>query len=238
MIFDAISWPDFMASFKWRQGEHTLIVKPTGGGKTTLEGEILRKDRYFPATVVFVTKVYDKTINKQFPASDGWRRIEEWPPPRHVTKVLLWPRLLGKPIPEVIATQRRVFREALDRCFGELGWRIVFDEEHYMCETLGLREYVAMFHHQGRSSGFTVVDGIQRPKFVPVVSYSSATHAFIGHTTDADDLKRLSDLGSQYKQDIVREVQRLDFFEFLYVPARVPKGVPLRTTVDVRAKAA
>lgn len=239
MGFDTVAWPDFMRSFRWTQGEHACVIKPTGGGKTTLLGQALRAHaRHSPAQVVLVTKVYDKTFPKQFPASEGWRRIESWPPPRHVNKVLLWPRVNGKPIPEIIAIQRRVFRDALDRIFSEMGWTVIFDEEHYVCETLGLSAYVAMFHHQGRSSGLTCVDGIQRPKFVPVVTYSSATHAFIGHTTDADDLKRLSDLGSRYKRDIINEVQGLDFYEFLYVPARVPKGVPLRTTVDLKAKAA
>lgn len=233
MTFDVVSWDQFSRGFRWQQGEHTVIVKPTGGGKTTLLGAVLPAHRA-PAVVVFVTKVYDKTIRKQFPESEGWRRIEQWPPPRHVNRVLLWPRA-GKTIPETVAIQRRTFREAMDRIFHERGWTVVLDEEHYLCETLGLTSYVAMYHHQGRSSGLTCVDGIQRPKFVPVVTYSSATHAFIGQTTDNDDLKRLSDLGSKYKRDVMQVVPELDFFEFLYIPARVPKGVPVRTTVDLSA---
>lgn len=236
-MFDTVSWDAFIRSLRWKQGEHAAIIKPTGGGKTTLIGAVLPAHRS-PAIVVCVTKVYDKTFREQFPSRDGWYRCEEWPPPRHVNKVLLWPRLSGKTIPEIVAIQRRVFRTALDSIFTEMGWTVVFDEEHYLCSTLGLSEYVAMYHHQGRSSGLTCIDGIQRPKFVPVVTYSSATHAFIGQTTDADDLKRLADLGSRYRRDIIKEAQELDFYEFLYVPARVPKGVPVRTTVDIRSKAA
>jgi hypothetical protein len=236
MGFDTVSWGEFLQGFRWRQGEHSAIIKPTGGGKTTLLGATLPYHRA-PAVVVFVTKTYDRTFLNQFPASKGWKRIEEWPPPRHVNRVLLWPRP-GKSVPETLAIQRKVFRDALDRIFLERGWTCVFDEEHYMCEFLGLSSHIALFHHQGRSSGLTCVDGIQRPKFVPLISYSSATHAFIGQTTDRDDLKRLADLGSRYAKDIIATAPDLDFYEFLYVPARVPKGVPVRTTVDLSAVAA
>lgn len=236
MTFDTVSWSDFLRDFKWKQGEHAAIIKPTGGGKTTLLGAVLPYHRS-PACVILVTKVHDDTIRKQFPASEGWKRVEEWPPPRHVNRVLLWPRA-GRSIPETLAIQRKVFREALDSIFLERGWTVVFDEEHYMCADLGLAAYVAMFHHQGRSSGLTCVDGIQRPKFVPLITYSSATHAWIGSTTDEDDLKRIAALGGRYKRDVATVVQDLDFFEMLYLPVRVPKGVPLRTTVDLTAKAA
>lgn len=236
MAFDTVSWPQFLNEFRWKQGEHLSIIKPTGGGKTTLLGSALRYHRA-PAVVVFVTKTYDKTITKQFPPEYGWRRIEEWPPPRHVNHVLLWPRP-GKTIPETLAIQRRVFREAMDRIFLERGWTCVFDEEHYMCSDLGLAQYVAMFHHQGRSSGLTCVDGIQRPKFVPRITYSSATHAFIGQTTDRNDLRDLGDFGGKYARDLTATLPDLDYYEFLYVPARVPKGVPVRTTVDLKAVAA
>jgi len=237
VTFDTVAWGDFIHQLRWKQGEHAAVIKPTGGGKSTLIGAVLPAHPS-PAIVVFVTKVFDKTFQEQFPSREGWRRVEEWPPPRHVDKVLLWPRVAGKDIPEIIAIQRRVFREALNSIFSEMGWTVVFDEEHYICQVLGLTEYVAMFHHQGRSSGITCIDGIQRPKYVPLVTYSSATHAFIGQTTDRDDLKRLADLGSRYQRDIMATAQDLDYYEFLYVPARVPKGVPVRTTVDLNSKAA
>lgn len=231
--YETVPWDQFTANFRWRQGEHLIIVKPTGGGKTTLLGALLPHQKTV-ATVVLVTKVYDETFTKQFPKRDGWHRIEEWPPPRYANRVLLWPKP-GKTVRETVAIQRRVFRDALDRIFLERGWTVVLDEEHYICETLGLSPEVAMFHHQGRSSGITVVDGIQRPKYVPLITFSSATHAFIGNTTDRDDLKRLSDLGGVDAKLLAQEAMSLDHYEFLYIPARVRGRLPVRTTVNLRA---
>lgn len=231
-MYDTVSWDDFTTSFRWRQGEHLLVVKPTGGGKSTLLSALLPFQKAV-ATVVLVTKVYDETFTKHFSKKDGWKRIEEWPPPRYANKVLLWPKP-GKTIRETKANQRRVFREALDRIFQERGWTVVLDEEHYMCADLGLTEEVAMFHHQGRSSGITVVDGIQRPKYVPLITFSSATHAFIGNTTDRDDLKRLSDLGGIDAKALASEAMSLDYYEFLYIPARARGKQPVRTTVNLK----
>lgn len=230
-MYETVAWEDFTESFRWRQGEHLLVVKPTGGGKSTLLSALLPLQKA-PAQVVLVTKVFDETFTKHFPKREGWRRIHEWPPPRYADKVLLWPKP-GKTIRETKGIQRRVFREALDRIFQERGWTVVFDEEHYMCADLGLSEEVAMFHHQGRSSGLTVVDGIQRPKFVPRITFSSATHAFIGNTTDRDDLKVLSDLGGVDAKALASEAITLDYYEFLYIPARARNKQPLRTTVNI-----
>lgn len=234
--YDTVTWEDFTSTFRWRQGEHLLVVKPTGGGKSTLLGALLPFQKA-SAIVVLVTKVYDETLIKQFPKREGWYRVEEWPPPRYADKVLLWPRP-GKTVRETVLIQRRVFRDALDRIFLERGWTVVFDEEHYVCETLGLSAEVAMFHHQGRSSGLTVVDGIQRPKYVPLITFSSATHAFIGNTTDRDDLKRLADLGGVDAKVLAQEAMSLDYYEFLYVPARVRGRSPVRTTVNLNKRAA
>lgn len=230
MKFDSVGWREFLDGFVWRQGEHLTIVKPTGGGKTTLLGQLLPYQRG-PAVVVFVTKTYDTTIRKQFSRASGWHVVSEWPPPRYVSRVLLRPPR-GKTIRETVAIQRRVFRHALDRIFLERGWTVVFDEEHYMCATLGFSPEVAMFYHQGRSSGLTVVSGIQRPKYVPLITFSSTTHAFIGNTTDRDDLKRLSDLGGINAKELEGAAKSLEFFEFLYIPAR-GKSSPVRTTVEL-----
>lgn len=237
--FDTVAWPVFMRDvFRWQQGQHLVSIKPSGGGKTTLLGELLSRAEPAPCTVVLVTKAHDTTFSKQFPASQGWYRIEEWPPPRYKNRILLWPRYKNTmSLPEFRAKQKVVFMNALDSIFGELGWTIVCDEEHYLCKFLGLTDRIAMFHHQGRSSGLTMVDGTQRPVDIPLVSLSGARHAFIGNTTHNDDLKRLADLGTRYKADVKHDVQTLDEYEFLYVPIGGKKGsVPIRTTVQLNQR--
>lgn len=199
----------------WKQGEHVTIIGPTGCGKTTLESRALGARDY---VVVLVSKIHDDTLSKQFP---GFTRIEKWPPRFHEDKVLLWPRVdKCKTIREVYQKQHDVFKDALDHIFKERNWCVVFDEQHYLCTKLGLQPENEMFLHQGRSSGLSIVNGAQRPAWVPLVTYSSATHAFIYNTNTRSDFKRLADMGGTDTLELEYNIRQLSKHEFVYVNTR------------------
>lgn len=222
--YPTVEWSRLLRDLqrKWGIGEHVAVVGPTGVGKTTMLARILPIRRY---VVVFVTKVHDDTISRDFRSYD---RISSWPPKVYQDRVLLWPKP-GKTIRETIGIQRDTFRNALDAIFLDRQWCVVFDEQHYLCRTLGLDTENAMFQHQGRSSGLSVVNGTQRPAWVPVVTYSAATHAFIWRTTFREDMKRLGDLGGIDSRELQREMLSLRKHEFVYVNTR--EGIAVRSQV-------
>jgi ABC-type dipeptide/oligopeptide/nickel transport system ATPase component len=209
----------------WQQGEHVSIIGPTGCGKTTLESRLLDvRD----SVAIFVTKIHDDTISRDFP---GYERIEKWPPPKAwQNKVLLWPRPEAT-IRETYIKQRRIFKDALDQIFRERNWCVVFDEQHYMCKQLGLDAENMMILQQGRSSGLSVVNGTQRPAWVPLVTYSSATHAFIWRTTHREDLRKLADLGGIEMRQLQGNLMTLGKHDFIYVNTR--KGDVMRSRVSL-----
>ena len=226
--YPRVGWKEFIGNLRIRQGEHVTIIKPTGGGKSTLIREALNAHRV-PDQVILVTKTYDETFDQY--VNMGWKRIEEWPPKRYMHKVLLWPKLRGLEIPEYQFLQRRVFRHSINSIARERGWTVVCDEENYLCEDLGMTGLVKWLHHQGRSSGITAWTGIQRPAWVPRITYSSATHAFIGATNDRDDLKRIAEIGNVDKRSMEHNAANLGFFDFIYLPARVPDKSPVIVNV-------
>lgn len=178
--------------------------------------------------VVFVTKIHDDTISKDFP---GYERIEKWPPPKYWhNRVLLWPKPEST-IRDTYKKQREVFKHAMDSIFRERNWCVAFDEQHYTTRQLGLEVENAMLLQQGRSSGLSVVNGTQRPSWVPVVTYSSATHAMIWRTTYRDDLRRLSELGGVDMRDLQSNLLTLDKHDFIYVNTR--KGDIVRSRVQL-----
>jgi hypothetical protein len=212
-----------MVTKDWNQGEHVAVIGPTGVGKTTLISKILPRRKY---VVVLVTKVHDDTLRKPFA---GFDRIQEWPPRIHENRVLLWPKP-GKTIRETKVKQREVFKKALDSIFQERNWCVVFDEQHYVCKSLGLQPENEMFQHQGRSSGLSIINGAQRPAWVPLVTLSGSTHVFLWKNTFKGDLTRLSEIGGIDRKEIEANMLGLSKHEFLYVNTRT--GTVVRSQVE------
>jgi hypothetical protein len=207
----------------WKQGEHLASVGPTGCGKTTLLSRVLPARRY---VVVLVTKTRDRTLKTQF---KGFDRIYQWPPNRWQSRILLWPKG-DRTVRGTILKQKDVFQKALDHIFNDGNWCVVFDEQHYICKKLGLSVENEMFLHQGRSSGLSVVNGTQRPAWVPVVTYDSSTHAFVWNTGFEADRKRLADLGGINRRTFETNMGSLGKHEFIYVNTRA--GTSLRSQVE------
>lgn len=229
-MYPRVSWPAFMRQFEWAQGDHILVANPTGGGKTTLMGELLPRRQF---VVVFVTKMHDDTFTERY---KDYKRIQRWGDIRSVDKTkpnrfLLWPKP-GRTTGETIRIQQETFAHAFDRAYTERGWCIVLDELHYMVEMLGLTLSAKLYMHQARSSKLSLVSGTQRPAYIPLVTYSACRHAFIGHTDNADDLKRLGDYGGADRKNFVAAIQRLGEFEYLYVNPRLDRP-PVITEVKL-----
>lgn len=209
-------------SQSWAQGEHLLLSGSTGSGKTSLIRPIIqiRIDRG-GYVIVFVTKIKpDRTIVEDY---KGFSRWQSWKkrPRAGENAVLLWPDLSGMAATKAKEVQKEIFKEAYDGV-SEVGrWTVVTDEGLYVCNPafLNLADELAMSHAVGRSSGITNVVATQRPSHIPLVIYGSASHAMVGRTRLAADLKRLQELGGREStrelQDRIAGLQRR---EFLWLP--------------------
>lgn len=222
--YDFVPWSKFYPNLQWQQGDHGIVIARTGNGKTTLESFIAAKRSY---VVVFVTKVYDETFRKQFP---NYTVMREWRPRPDTPRILLWPVQSAKGIPvrEIARIQREAFQEALNAIFDDRGWCMIVDEAHWMTDTLGLGPELAMMQHQGRSSRLSTITGVQRPAHIPVITYGSATHAFLGRQNERSDLARLSNLGGVSSKELGDALLRLPKFEWIYVD-NISNSPPIRT---------
>jgi DNA polymerase III delta prime subunit len=208
----------------WEQGQHVLISGPTGTGKTTYTKQLtdirLERNAY---CINFITKVKpDKTIEEEFKGWDRWKTWHKGGPTIHERKVLLMPDLRGlRTMQEKLAHQREVFKEALDASFDHGKLTIIVDEGLHIAKFLGLGPELAFGYTQGRSNHLTYITGTQRPANLPLEVYGSASHAIIGQTRDADDLKRVRELGAkESSKELGNTISGLGPFEFLHIPAR------------------
>lgn len=214
----------------WQQGQHVAAIGPTGCGKTRLVAELTKMRRY---VVVLGSKLFDDTYSDHL-MPQGFKRYADYAKvPSNINKVMLWPTIdEHTPLTQIYDRQRAAFRSALDRIFYERGWTVVLDELHYLCKSLHLEPEAAMFHHQGRSSGLSMVSGFQRPAHVPMIVYSSASHVFIWKTTQLDiDAKRLMDFGGASRRELLENLSTLEPHEFIYMNP-VTQAPPIRSKLD------
>jgi len=215
----------------WKQGEHILISGPTGSGKTTMMSKLVRLRK---RVVVFVTKGHDSTIEGEF---KGWTVLEEWPkdgPKSWQTKILLRPKHVPDNMGATIQRMREVFYHALNRINSQGYWTVVIDESLLFNDPkfIGLAKEIGFLHYHGRSNGITMVNLTQRPAWIPTVIYSSVTHAWIARTRDANDLKRLGELGGIDTKSVQHNVTQLPTRQdYLYVN---PQGDALPAIVNTR----
>lgn len=222
------SWEEFVRQFRptWEQGEHVFINGQTGSGKTDLLLRLMAMRTY---SVVFVTKPRDPIFSS--PLTKGWRRMTTWKPRPHDRRILLTaPR--GATTSENVAQQTQIFGQALDDTYNDGGWTIGVDETLWISNRLGLKNFVGDASYMGRALGLTVISATQRPAHIPVIVAQSATHAFIGKTGRASDLKTLAELGGD-NRETERAIRSLrDKHDFLYVDTR--GEIPLQI-VNTRA---
>lgn len=221
----AEAWEAFAARFRWRQGEHVSLIGATGRGKTTLG---MRLCTYRKATVVWSPKPSDPTVDRFVnkskwakPTADKpYRLIETWPPNAGDLKVVLRPKV--KRLDEALTVRRAVFHQcASEIMLPKVGhWCVFADDTYYLSDILGgpVRDDLVEIWAMGRSHGVSLVAGIQRPAYVPLLAYQ-ATHLFFWREQDHRNLKRISEIGVEDSALVTKIVQRLDAHrrEVLYV---------------------
>lgn len=218
---ERLSWPEFVASFRWEQGEHVSLIGPTGQGKTIAALALLGLRQY---VTIVSTKAADPVmealLERDRGRRRGYRRIGSWPPPAHpsiMPRVVLWPPYRGKgDVPE----QAAKVEAALDAMFREGRWCIYVDELYYLCHFLGLAADLELIWTQGRSHGVSLVGSTQRPAWVPLFMYSAATHVFFFRHNDEADAKRIANMNAGDPRTIRDAVRSLGQHEFLYVDTR------------------
>lgn len=214
----------------WKQGQHVLVTGPTGSGKTALARwigeEHIRRGGFY---AVFVGKLSDDpTILEDYSEKDGWVRWTKWRKPKvFENKVLLWPDTSKiKNLRQKVIHQKAVFEHAFNSLSNSGKWTVQIDEGLYTVhpEFLNLGGNLAMLHAMGRSSKLTIVTLAQRPAHLPLIVYSSASHAFVGRARELADNKRLAELGSkESSKELSEKIRQLDTHQFLWIPVSTGK---------------
>ncbi len=210
----------------WYQGEHIVLIGPTGTGKTTLAQPILEIREW---VAILAVKRTDDTLDRFIDGEDGYSRykvIRKWPPDYGTKKVILWPR------PKDIGAhddQANLLYHCLNKVYMSGGWTVYFDEAGYISASLGLGKALGVLLNQGRSSGITIVATMTRPSsaiaHVPKEALTQCRHVIVFKYTELRELKTCADIAGislklmqEYQDKLqwrVRDGQR--YSDFLYI---------------------
>lgn len=240
---------------EWQPGEHVSYIGTTGSGKTTAIVSLLEMTPQH--AVLIVTKNRDRLVTR-LPNERGWQlarepedvfrlmgkltpRNREWwegqrerPPQR----IVYWPKLPeGTSLEERGELLRWRVAAILDRAYERGDVTVAIDETTFASEELGLRRSLNQFWNEGRSSGISIVAGMQRPALVPKVSRSQATYLGIFRTPEPDDQRALAEMaGFADRKTLRHEIDTLPRFHHLLINTR--SGEMYVTRVVIRKKRA
>jgi energy-coupling factor transporter ATP-binding protein EcfA2 len=212
-----IPWARFRTELLpgFKQGEHISLISLTGGGKTTLlahpGGILSTRDRM----VVLATKTKDTKLYAPLLAQ-GYVMTED-PVLNHEKhpRVIFRPKLQGIEDAD-LDYQREKFRLLLRVLHLQGGWGVCLEELPYLATELKLRTQISTFAKHARSSGNTLIMGMQSPVEIPRAAVDQVGHIFALQIKDLDRIKRVAEIMAPYGEEVKRILPRLPRYNALY----------------------
>ena len=197
---------------KWRQGQHVLLIGPTGSGKTIVAQDVEELRQH---VVVIATKAKDESLERY----KRFSKMDHWPPQWYEKLILYWkrPRNLGD-----FKEQRAGIYQVMSDLYEIGGWTVYFDDLYYVSNTLGLKGAIQMFYTQVRSNNVSIMASIQRPAWVPLEAVSQSTYALVFSIRDERDIVRVAEGLSLAPKELKSAIGNLKQYEFLFLETGQP----------------
>jgi hypothetical protein len=193
---EALSWREFLERQRdeWDPGEHWLVVAPTGEGKTTFTGGLVKTRKF---VLALDQKGGDKTLSAL-----GWERMTRWPPTRadrrDMADGIPFRRIVGSLKRDKLSFEQRwnLHKQILEAVMEEGGWTILAPDLAALTSRAfgNAWDEVVKLLILLRDAGGSMVTDIQRPSGVPREAGEMATYLAIGYTRDKDTVSRLAEM--------------------------------------------
>ena len=220
-------------SSEWQPGQHLSVIAPTGAGKTTFVGGLLKLRKY---VLALDPKGGDSTLSGlEYP------RLNEWPGDKKIAQMVATNDQNGVPSRYIVGPRvsksedyeslRETTKEALDGAFNLGGFTVYADELQILSDPrmMNLRKEADRMLIAARDKGLSFVSSYQAPSWVTPHAGKMSTWVAISYTRDTDVVNRLAEILGRPKPEIRGAISGLDPYTWL-VAGRNPRE-PLRVTL-------
>ena len=217
MEIKSIGWKAFLEYFldSFEQGQHISIVAKNGTGKTHLTFKLMDAFRKAGMYEVFLwSKPKDKEIQDYFLAKRNIKILKDsnYPFQKFPTQLIaIKPE--AKNLNSLRTDQQYIFSEVLNKVWNIGYYQLIIDELRYVSNTLGLASEIQILLLQARSSKVSLILLSQRPRWVPVETWTEARYQFIGVVNSLDDRKVIA---SYLDKELLTELSKIPIYYFLF----------------------
>jgi hypothetical protein len=216
-------------------GQHVAFIEPTGGGKTRLKYQLLKKAMELnPGLRVKVTIPKRKVLDAPaWNAALGLKEVAAWPAPKPrfwetpPPGYAIWPKhLLGTPDedPDMVLARNRAHIMAVMKAAALDSYQVGdtihdADDIYVQAVVLGMNEFFSEMLTNGRELGCGLWGANQKPSgtregSVTSFFYNAPSHLFLGADLDERNRDRFGEIGGVDRRYLSNIVQHLNVHRF------------------------
>ena len=221
--FVGVSFDKFLrwADYSWEPGKHLAFVGPTGEGKSTFAGHLLRRRKW---VLALDPKGEDETLS-----DSGFLRVTKLPLPGRIRNEIAE----GLPARLIIGGSSRsdseqnalrtLMGQAVKMCREQGGWTIYADEFQVLSDLrmFGLGKKIEELLITARRHRTSVVTAFQAPAWVPRAATRQAWGTAIWPTRDIACIKSVAETMGRPWHDLRDAVHTLPPFHIIFIPKSV-----------------
>lgn len=205
--------------YRYRPGQHTIFLGPTGRGKTSIAGQLLTRAAPKHDGLLTIQIGHDPALQHL------GKPTKDWPPPLPIPMYLydekpMIRRYQPRPRkPEHLLRMRSQSARILRWMFARANWALFIPDLQVVCDPhmMGLGAEVDQLLITLRKLTSSVWMDAQAPRWIPTASYDQTSHLIIWRNRNEDVMRKLKSIAGLDFEFMLNLLKDIKYHDFLWV---------------------